>query len=128
MKLLVATKKTQGQRSNDFCWCNEGELVRFGFACDGEDVDGPCGCRRSMAGMASKKATTTMEIKDVPITELEFTHLLAKAYVASGFTMLIDNVEEDAADLVKVAAHFEVGDIIEYRGEYFQARTSPEPD
>ena len=50
MKLLVATTKTQGQRKNDFCWVPEDEIVQFAFVCDGEKIDGSCGCRRSMSG------------------------------------------------------------------------------
>ena len=42
------------------CWCEEGELVRFATECDGERVDGRCGCRRSMTGMSTLKATTTV--------------------------------------------------------------------
>ena len=40
MRFLVATKETQGQRKNDFSHAREGELVKFGFECDGEEVDG----------------------------------------------------------------------------------------
>jgi hypothetical protein len=36
MRILVSTKKTQGQRKNDFCWVPEGEIVRFGMECGGE--------------------------------------------------------------------------------------------
>ena len=57
MKMLVATKETQGKRRNDFCWATEGELVRFAFQCDGEAVDGRCGCRRSFCGLDSHKAS-----------------------------------------------------------------------
>ena len=51
MKVLVGTKETQGQRSNDFSWAEDGELVMFGSECDREDVDGTCGCRRAMSGL-----------------------------------------------------------------------------
>ena len=31
MKILVATKETQGKRKNDFCFCNAGDIVMFGI-------------------------------------------------------------------------------------------------
>ena len=40
MKILVATKETQGNRKNDFCFCDEEEIVKAGMECDGESVDG----------------------------------------------------------------------------------------
>ena len=49
MKVLVATRNTQGQRGNDFCFVPEGEIVAFPAAeCTGEKIDGSCGCRRSV--------------------------------------------------------------------------------
>jgi len=51
MKLLVATRKTQGQRENDFCWADDGEVLKFTIECGGEPIDGPCGCRRAMSGV-----------------------------------------------------------------------------
>jgi len=60
MKLLVATTQTQGQRQNDFCWATPGEILHFGSECDREGIDGACGCKRSLSGLDSLKATTTM--------------------------------------------------------------------
>jgi hypothetical protein len=59
MKVFVSTKDGQGIRNNDFSWTNEGELVKFALECDGEKIDGKCGCRRSMSGFDTHKATTT---------------------------------------------------------------------
>ncbi len=47
MKVLTATTKTQGARKNDFCFCDEGEMVMLGSECDGETADGSCGCKRA---------------------------------------------------------------------------------
>lgn len=49
MKVLVATSKGQGKRSNDFCWTEEGEYASIGFICrkDKENPDGGCGCGRA---------------------------------------------------------------------------------
>src|SRR5688572_27337393 len=72
MKVIVATSKLQGQRKSDFCHATEGELVVFPFQCDGEKIDGPCGCRRSMSGIDSGKATTTMMVVEMEISSEEF--------------------------------------------------------
>ncbi|OGV70911.1 MAG: hypothetical protein A2283_22065 [Lentisphaerae bacterium RIFOXYA12_FULL_48_11] len=63
MKVLVATRRTQGRRDNDFNFCEEGELLIYGSECDAEAVDGHCGCRRALVGMTSGKATTTFLVQ-----------------------------------------------------------------
>jgi hypothetical protein len=56
MNALTATKQTQGWRDNDFCWTLEGELVFFPpIECGRGSIDDGCGCRRSMAGLASQR-------------------------------------------------------------------------
>ena len=63
MKVLAATRQTQGWRDNDFCWTVEGELVFFApFECSRGFVDDDCGCRRSMAGLVRHRATTTIKL------------------------------------------------------------------
>ena len=63
MKVLAATRQTQGWRDNDFCSTVEGELVFFApFECSRGFVDDDCGCRRSMAGLVRHRATTTIKV------------------------------------------------------------------
>lgn len=83
MKLLVSTSEGQGQRSNDFCFVPEGEIVFFGIDCDRDrhDVDGTCGCRRALCGIECKKATTTFKVAEVDITEQGVKDLITKHYV-----------------------------------------------
>jgi len=100
---------TQGQRDNDFCWAEEDELVRFPFECDRERVDGQCGCRRSMAGLLSQKATTTFKVVELPIGK-----------EALQFITRLPDAELD--QLLAAAAEFEVGDICERRGGTIQQR------
>ena len=57
MRVLVATKKTQKQRENDFSFVPENELLYFGSQCSGEKVDGSCGCKRSLVGVKCLMAT-----------------------------------------------------------------------
>ncbi|WP_190814725.1 DUF7715 family protein [Saccharopolyspora pogona] len=48
LPVLMATYRTQGQRSTDFAWVPEGELVILASACDRDrgNPDGSCGCTR----------------------------------------------------------------------------------
>jgi hypothetical protein len=65
MKVLTATNQTQGRRDNDFCWAVQDELVLFPpLECGRGSTDDGCGCRRSLAGLASHRATTTIKVAD----------------------------------------------------------------
>ncbi len=109
MRLFTATRLTQGQRENDFCWAEEDELVRFPFECDGESVDGGCGCRRSMAGICSNKATTTFKVVELAIGK-----------EVLQFVTRIPDEELDA--LLDAAASFPIGAVCEKRGDHIQQR------
>jgi len=128
MKVLVATNETQGQRRNDFHHAETGELVRFGSECDREAVDGKCGCRRSMSGMTSQKATTTMTVEDRPGFELDDLILAVAESLGNG-GWLSGDVEESlewatstAEDLAAAADFFPVGTIVEKRGRDMKER------
>lgn len=63
MNVFVASTPGGTRRDDDFSYTVAGELVWGGFAvCDCPD----CGCERSMAGMASSKATTTFRVRFDP--------------------------------------------------------------
>ena len=127
MKIIVATKKTQGQRANDFCFVEEGEILKFGFQCDnGYDDDG-CGCHRSMIGTTKSSATTTMEIvdrKDLTIPKL--TKILQDSFARDGWGELQrrDAVKQ-ASLLLQLAEKFPVGTILERRDEGLRERIHP---
>jgi len=123
MKVLVATKETQGNRKNDFDWCNEGEIVRFAFECDGETVDGNCGCKRSMAGIDSQKATTTMKVVDMDITEQKMIELIRQSLAKAGWGAEVQELANgDTTELLRIAAVFNIGDVVERRGNKFGQR------
>jgi hypothetical protein len=125
--MLVATRKTQGQRKSDFCWVPEGELVGFAFECDADrgNVDGRCGCRRAMSGVFTHKATTTMKVARVDEDD-------AKKAICDGlrvqFSSCISDpeieaqAEQDFAELARIAESFGEGAIVEKRGSRFNAR------
>ncbi len=126
MRVFVATKETQGYRKNDFSFCTEGELVGFGTECDGQEIDGNCGCRRAMAGLDSHKATTTFKVVDLPITVSDLATKIQDSLIKAGWGNVGAKVAEigrdDARELVRLADFFQVGDILEKRGDDFRVR------
>lgn len=128
MKVLIATKETQGRRANDFNWTNEGELVTFPtFECSRGFVDDDCGCHRSMSGTESLKATTTVQVveRDITIEDLtkRFLDMLreGKWDKISRGTELIRKAKEMAEEIIEVTEPFPPGVILERRTN-FQVR------
>jgi len=152
MKVLTATQSTQGQRKNDFFKAREGEIVGFVSECDGEAVDGKCGCKRCMVGVASGSVTTTMKVeeRDVTIGELEkmmLDYLVSSGWITKERTVTGTQVDSDgvetplpavtlkgyleedlkwarnmALDVAEIARGFEVGMVIEKRGATYRER------
>lgn len=101
-----------------------GELLRFAFECDGERIDGPCGCRRALIGIECHKGTTTCVVQELPISEQEFAEKIAASYAATGFSMLTsEDAREEAMQLMQLAAAFPTGCVVEKRGNKFVSRT-----
>ncbi len=122
MKIFVATEETQGRRSNDFCFVPEGEIVTFGFECDADDnIDGNCGCRRSMVGIKCHKATTTFKVADVRLTKKGYVRMIQTSLNERGFGQVID-AKKEAEELLRLASHFPVGAVVEKRGSVFRVR------
>ena len=115
MQLLVATAESQGQRSNDFSFPPEGELVIFALECDGEGVDGSCGCVRSMVGIDAKTATTTMKVAEVAISFEQLKTRIAEHYAAWKLKNAAWSYRMEALDLIHVGSHFPLGAIVEKR-------------
>lgn len=133
MKILVATKETQKQRESDFFWAEEGEIVRLAFECDrdGEDIDGRCGCRRSMTGCISQKATTTMKVEDRNIKIEDYIEVIRKSFKDAGWYKLMGTkdaeewVREDAKFILSRVSKLPTGAIIEKRGDRLLVRRTP---
>jgi hypothetical protein len=135
VNVLTATSQTQGWRDNDFSWTVEGELVFMPpIECGRGSVDDDCGCRRAMAGTMSHRATTTIKVthrKDLdPDTYFTLIRdaLMDQGYVTKG--LLADPgvnewLRDITLELTCMARSFEVGTILERRGDFiFERRTS----
>lgn len=124
IKVLVGTKETQGTRANDFSWTEENELVMFGSECDGEAVDGGCGCRRSLSGVNSRKATTTFKVVDIEVTRDELVDIFKSSLEAAEYTEVDEWATTSADSIIEIVASFEVGQVLERRGDKFLPRDS----
>ena len=131
VKVLISTMETQGQRKNDFSHTLGGELLRFGTECDGERIDGRCGCRRSMTGVESGRATTTMEVVETRLTVPQIAFMISNSEIRAGLYDKddLDAIQESfrdahkqAKEIVRVAGAFKSGTILEKRGNAFQLR------
>ena len=124
MKILVATRETQGRRRSDFNFCEEGEPVTYGFECSNEPIDGKCGCHRSLTGFLSHKATTTFKlINDVFATKESIREAIGAKLIDEGWG---DSVADEHAtitfDLYNGFSQHPIGTIIERRGAEFFVR------
>jgi hypothetical protein len=123
MNLLICTNKFQGKRKNDFCWTNEGELAIFGIECSREKIDGSCGCRRSMVGIDSRKATTTVQVAEVDIDHDGLKQRIRTSEIKAGFgEPSEENLELMALAVEQEADQWTTGTILERR-EIFQVRS-----
>ena len=120
MKIIVATKETQGQRADDFNFTDEGEIV---MVSDCDHLHKGCDCERSMIGVRTGKGTTTMMVIEADMTRQQFIEQIRAAnkdYAELGLSDEIFAAEADA--LLKLAAEFSAGAVIERDGEDFHQR------
>jgi len=116
MKVLIATNEKQGERENDFSFTNEGEFVKFGMECDGEEIDGSCGCRRSVAGFDTLRGTTTFKVVEEDITEDKFIELYKESDKKAGWNFEDKDMTKMAKELISIAQSFPVNSVLEKRG------------
>jgi hypothetical protein len=117
MKVLIATRRTQGAVPGDYCWALEGELVTpVSLACSTPDT---CGCGRGFPGLASSKATTTAMVVDRPELDDQLFHeALRDSLDRDGWLSYLS--EDEADELVDehvqviglICEHFEVGAVV----------------
>ena len=117
MKVLIATRRTQGAMPGDYSWALEGELVTAVCVscCRPDD----CGCARGFPGLASARATTTAMVVDRPELDVgEFRDAVQDALARQGWLSGLD--PDDAGEVVDdhlrvialVCEHFEVGAVV----------------
>jgi len=130
MKILVATSETQGQRESDFSFTKEGEAVCFDLICSrgmSEDIDGGCGCQRSMIGISTRKGTTTVKVVSRQITRTDYIKALAKSEALAWNKSetdegLLADIRQQADRLIDIASGFDIGDVLEFRRDRVEKR------
>jgi hypothetical protein len=65
MRVLIATRESQGARSDDFDWCTDGELVWLPEPCPTGRRGGSCDCVHAFAGVSSHRRTTTAVVREL---------------------------------------------------------------
>ncbi len=123
MKVLVATRRTQGSRADDFHWGIDGELVWISEVCatDRRGVGKGCGCGRAFAGLVSHRAGTTAEVRDIPeMTMPEYEKALAAGLADAGWPA--SWAPEMAREQARFAAGWDEGAVIERNLDTFTER------
>jgi hypothetical protein len=132
VKLLTATRETQGEQPGDFCHAIEGELVLCDEVCatDRENPDGGCGCGRAFAGMNSHRATTTAMVRELDLDEQDVVMAVIAYFTTGGLTPdllgaeeFADMIDEVVLDVVTRAEWFPVGTVLSRRLDYVRRRT-----
>ncbi|GAA4996658.1 hypothetical protein WHI96_11115 [Pseudonocardia tropica] len=129
MKVLVATALTQGERSGDYHWCVEGELVWLPPACsrDEADPDGGCGCGRGFGGLNSRRATTTARVADLELSHADYVEALRSSLEQQGWVSEWGDVTPEADDLLACAAELQVGVVLGRRLDQLVPRSQQAP-
>jgi hypothetical protein len=125
MKVLTATAAGQGERDNDFHWAVEGELVWIGDVCatDRRDPDGGCGCGRAFSGLSSHRATTTAQVRDLPLSREDLITALVGYFESAGYGVVPRHeLEPDLDQLLQYVATLAVGTTIERRLDIVRQR------
>jgi|SRR5947209_2067838 len=128
IQIFVATAETQGQRENDFCFVPEGEILDYSaITCSRETTDGNCGCKRSLCGLQSHKATTTMKIIEFDGNIEDLGKMIRKSQKDGGWLQdpwqeLLEHGLDHASEITEQASKFPVGTVVEYRDGVFVSR------
>src|SRR5687768_14082898 len=119
MNVLVATTQTQGHRPGDFFNAVPGELVTIpGHTCGSP----ACGCDRSWVGATSRAGTTTAIVADLPFTRDQYVQALTDSEAAACGGDISPNVGWLADKLLRIADHFDEGDVLERYGDTIETR------
>jgi len=127
VKVLIATVAAQGCRESDFCFTVPGELVTVPVQCarDDDDVDGGCGCRRAMTGLATSRGTTTVSVAEMDFSPDDYAEAIRDAMERAGWGDDLEAADNMAMLLADVAAAHPVGTVLERRGSLtFLPRTT----
>lgn len=122
MKLLVATRLTQGDRDDDFDHGTvPGEIVEPFSVCDLDMTNDatPCGCGRAFVGMTSGAATTTAIVADLDLNRATLRGTLAAMHPDED----ADLVDAMGEQLIEYGAEHPAGTVVGIAVYELQERT-----
>jgi hypothetical protein len=129
LKYFVSTHRTQGERDNDSNSIPKTEIVDLCSLSHDNPDDPYCGCARSFVGITSRQTTTTAEIVESDMTPVEFVSRFHAGFVAMGFPDTPDlraDAANAATELLRLAAVWPVGTVVERRGDEIRVRSFPD--
>jgi len=132
MKILVATRDTQGYREDDFSFVPDGEIVMPHYICDRDQHAAPgdpgCGCARSLTGITCLKSTTTFKVAEVNMEMVGLYNVFFNALTVGGYVNarskneMLRRATLWADEIFRVAQRFPVGAVLELRNGHYDLR------
>jgi hypothetical protein len=119
MKVLVATRRTQGDYPDDLFEAIEGELVVAGPECD-KPLEQRCPCSRTFPGAASGGLTSTYRVASLRMARGTYIDLVIDSVRKYGFDACTGI--DIALFLEQAAAAFPVGSVLSRRGDTLLVR------
>ncbi|HEY8319383.1 MAG TPA: hypothetical protein VIG76_11170 [Amnibacterium sp.] len=129
MKVLVATRRSQGERELDVDDCVEGELVWIAEPCGRglEPEEHYCTCSIMFVGVASFGMTTTAEVVELEaMTPERYADAVQDAL--RGLPSGVRGLNATAEGLAQIAEELPVGTILERYNAWLQPRYEPGTD
>lgn len=126
---FVSTHRTQGERDNDSNDIPDTEVVDLASLSHEDPDDLYCGCARSFVGITSRQTTTTAEIVESDLTPVQFVRRFSDALVAMGLPNTVElraDAANAATELLRLAAMWPVGTVVERRGHEIRVRSFPD--
>jgi hypothetical protein len=128
MKVLVATKQTQGTRRGDLFLADEGELLRAPvYSREGPQAANPFGALPvPFIGVLSNRGTTTFKLAEAGIDARRLSDLLVNSYLESGWDGdVAQEMTRESLRLAEEAAdQYAVGQVLERSGNVFRNRVA----
>ncbi len=129
LRYFVSTHRTQGERDNDSNNVPDTELVDIPGKSHENPDDTYCACARSFVGFRSRQATTTAEVAESNMTPVAYIRRFHTMLIGLGYEntpAMRTDATNDAIELLRVAAQWPVGTVVERRGDVLRVRTFPD--
>jgi hypothetical protein len=118
MRIFVSTKKTQGDKPDDFCFVPDGEILVFPFKTNNQSKE----IINCLVGIETKSSTTTFLVKESDISKKEYIQKIASFFIQSGATSSQKEANEwgiiYAEKIIFYAEKFPVGSVVGKKSQW----------